>query len=713
MLPQKYVGSTPEAARYIISEGLQPVPVQRGHKGPNRLEDKGWQDKTWTADDFRPGMNIGVHHANVAAVDRDCDEARALVGKFLPHTRMSGRRSEPRSHAWYRVEGDAPFLQLKGTTGKMIVELRYGHGKQTLVPPSRNPDHNDEPYVTYNEDTPVATVSAEELERGVRLTAACALIAQCYPESGGRHDFGLHLAGFLLRNGEDEQTVYHLMLAARELIGSLGRKTETTIRKAVSSTARKLEEGAEVTGGPRLKEEYDQRLPSKLATALGWQKTDWSEGGSSPREDKRNQADRLVQYALDAGVPLFVDQFQAPHTLVDGEALPLTSRSYNWLRGLIWKHEGRSVNGEALKTAAGTLAAFADASGDVRELYTRAAYSGGALYYQLGKGRVVQVDKEGWRLVADPPVVFRSIANLKPLPDPERGGGFEALDALVNLKSDRDKRLFRAYAVTLPLEHVQRPIFLPTGVMGSGKSTASRAVKRTLDPSAPEAVRFDPRDFIQKASHSFIVMLDNQNSLPEWAVDMLCRLVTGEADSKRKHYTDDDDIIYELKRAVVLNGINAPTDRGDAQDRTLPVELDRIPDDKRRAEEELWEEFEYAHGRVLGAIFDALSRVLKERPGVKLDRRPRLADWGYYAAAAYEVFGWGSKQFEADWKAVVDAQNRETREGSALAQAIFEIMEVHNYYSATPDKLLEALETEAEKLKIDIKRDKKWPNAPS
>jgi hypothetical protein len=201
--------------------------------------------------------------------------------------------------------------------------------------------------------------------------------------------------------------------------------------------------------------------------------------------------------------------------------------------------------------------------------------------------------------------------------------------------------------------------------------------------------------------------------LPEWAVDMLCRLVTGEADSKRKHYTDDDDIIYELKRAVVLNGINAPTDRGDAQDRTLPVELDRIPDDKRRAEEELWEEFEYAHGRVLGAIFDALSRVLKERPGVKLDRRPRLADWGYYAAAAYEVFGWGSKQFEADWKAVVDAQNRETREGSALAQAIFEIMEVHNYHSATVDKLLEALETEAEKLKIDTKRDKKWPNAPS
>jgi hypothetical protein len=84
-------------------------------------------------------------------------------------------------------------------------------------------------------------------------------------------------------------------------------------------------------------------------------------------------------------------------------------------------------------------------------------------------------------------------------------------------------------------------------------------------------------------------MLDNQNTIPEWGADTLCRLVTGEADSKRRLYTDDEDVIIELRRAVLLNGINVPTDRGDVLDRSLVVELERIPDGERKTEEELWE----------------------------------------------------------------------------------------------------------------------------
>ncbi len=52
--------------------------------------------------------------------------------------------------------------------------------------------------------------------------------------------------------------------------------------------------------------------------------------------------------------------------------------------------------------------------------------------------------------------------------------------------------------------------------MGSGKTTIQRLLKRLVDPTAPETVRFDPRDFLQKASHAYLVMLDNQNTIPEW-----------------------------------------------------------------------------------------------------------------------------------------------------------------------------------------------------
>lgn len=379
----------------------------------------------------------------------------------------------------------------------------------------------------------------------------------------------------------------------------------------------------------------------------------------------------------------------------------------------MWEEEEISIGGDALKTAAGTLAAFAARSGKMRELHTRSASYEGVIYYQLGTGRVTQIDRGGWKIEENPPVVFRSIPNLKKLPDPEPGGNLDALEKLVNLKTSRDKRMLKAYVVTLPLPHIPRPILQTTGVMGSGKTTAGRIIKRLLDPTSPETVRMDPRDFLQKASHSYIVMLDNLNSIPEWGVDTLCRLVTGEADSKRSLYTDDEDFIYEMKRAVLLNGINPPTERGDAQDRTLPVELERIPDKHRRSEEDLWTTFGKEHGKLLGAIFDTLSRTLKEKENLQLSKRPRLADWGEYAAAAYKALDWGERQFLEDWGAVVKIQNQGTLDGSTVAQAVLSFMENRSEWTGLASDLHAKLEVEAEELSINIKKDRTWPKSPA
>src|SRR5829696_5541347 len=414
---------------------------------------------------------------------------------------------------------------------------------------------------------------------------------------------------------------------------------------------------------------------------------DGTEDKPEEREDRRNQADRLIGYALEDVQELFTDQHGAPHALIDGEPVPLTSRCYSWLRRLMWEEEERSVSGEYLKMAAGTLSAHAEFSGESRELYTRAAWHEGILYYELRPGKVVRAGPGGWTFEAHPPVLFRHYVNLKPLPDPEAGGSLDVLDGLVNLKSERDRRLFKAYLVTLPLEHVGRPILNASGAMSSGKTTIGRVVKRTWDPTAPETVRFDPRDFLQKAMHVYVVMLDNQNTIPEWAADTLCRLVTGEADSKRRLYTDDEDVIIELRRAVILNGINVPTDRGDVLDRSLVVELERIPDGERRTEEELWERFEAEHPKLLGALFGVLAEAIALKPSLKLSRRPRLADWGEYAAAIYEVMGWGAEQFLEDWDEIVKVQNQATLDGSPVAQTVIKFMEDKQEYATTSSEL--------------------------
>jgi hypothetical protein len=247
--------------------------------------------------------------------------------------------------------------------------------------------------------------------------------------------------------------------------------------------------------------------------------------------------------------------------------------------------------------------------------------------------------------------------------------------------------------------------------MGNGKTTAGRAVKRLWDPTAPETVRYDPRDFLQKASHCFMPMLDNLSTLPDVAADTLCRLVTGEADSKRKLYTDDEDVIIELRRAVILNGINAPTDRGDVLDRSLVVELERIPDAERRTEEEMWAAFERAHPLLLGAAFDVLSKTLARKSSLKLSRRPRLADWGEYAAAVYEVMGWGAEAFLSDWDEVVKVQNRSALDGSPVAQAVIRFMDDRDEYRGTSTELHKKLEVVAEDIGVSVARDRAWPKS--
>jgi hypothetical protein len=712
------------AAKYI-ERGVAVIPVPDEEKKPSL---PGWQELRLTVEDvpryWTNGQNIGALNGEPAGwrvcVDQDVSEAATLSGRFLPPTLTSGRESRSHSHWWY-VSPGAQTEKFKDVDGTMLLELR-STGCQTIVAPSVHP--SGERYVWHSEaGLEMARMEVTGLKRRLRELATATLIARHLPamkdeatnEGGGRHDYAMALSGFLLRPGRlDEQTVLKILTAAWDAMGwpseHAKREAHHDLEGIVRDTAENLAAGEPVVGGPTL-EELAPGVVRLLCKWWGWDRTVREAPEAEEKEERRNQADRLIGYALKDTQALFVDQHGAPHALVGGEPLPLNSRCYSWLRRLMWEQEEKAVNGEYLKTAAGTLAAQAEFSGEVRELHTRAAWHEGALYYELRPGRVVKAGSAGWGFDPNPPVLFRRFPNLKPLPDPERGGSVKALAGYANLKTSRDKRLFTAYATTLALPHVGRPIFNTAGAMGSGKTTIQRVLKRAWDPTAPETVRADPRDFLQKASHAFILMLDNQNTVPEWAADTFCRLVTGEADSKRKLYSDDEDIIVEIRRAVLLNGINVPTDRGDVLDRSLPVELERIPDGERRTEEALWERFEREHPKLLGALLDVLSRAIALKPSLKMSRRPRLADWGEYAASVYEVLGWGAEQFLTDWDEVVKVQNQATLDGSPVAQAIIRFMEDKEEYTGGASELHKKLEGVAESLGVSIVRDKAWPKS--
>ena len=72
-----------------------------------------------------------------------------------------------------------------------------------------------------------------------------------------------------------------------------------------------------------------------------------------------------------------------------------------------------------------------------------------------------------------------------------------------------------------------------------------------------------------------------------------------------------------------------------------------IADDKRLEKEVLEEKFLAAHPTILGALLDGVVAGLRGRAAARaaMKRKPRMADFAVFAAAAAPAFGWTAEQF--------------------------------------------------------------------
>jgi hypothetical protein len=166
-----------------------------------------------------------------------------------------------------------------------------------------------------------------------------------------------------------------------------------------------------------------------------------------------------------------------------------------------------------------------------------------------------------------------------------------------------------------------------------------RVVKNIIDPARPTTLKLREKDFEQNINKAFIPFFDNISTITDYMTDELSKAVTGAGNAVRKLYEDDEDVIREYKRAMLLNGLIIPTEKADLIDRILPVALKRIPKEERETERRMQALFEERHPKLLGAVLDALSGALAYHEEVR--GLPRLADWAEYAIALYKHLDWG------------------------------------------------------------------------
>lgn len=398
---------------------------------------------------------------------------------------------------------------------------------------------------------------------------------------------------------------------------------------------------------------------------------------SAGDEGKKGKSQSEVILELTADLDLFHDQKGDSYFFHGNQCRRLrSSGTRKFLSYRYYQHTGRAPSSEALTQAIATLEGIAMFDREERKLENRVATYDGGFLYDLGDGRAVHITPTGWNIIDAPPKFCRYSHQAVQV-TPVAGGDANRLFDFVNV-AKAHTLLVLVTLITYFVPDIAHPIFHPWGPQGAGKTSLFKAFKRLVDPSIVETLMSinDIARVIHALVSHYMPLFDNLSGLDGATSDLLCQACTGGGIEQRKLYTDDDSIIFLILRCVGVNGINLSIVKPDLLDRTLLLHLERIPPDKRREDSVLWAEFEVARPLILGAIFDILARAMAIYPEVKLEKLPRLADYGRWGFAIAEAINPGlGQQFIADYAMNVQQQIDEAIQSNTLAVTLLGYME--------------------------------------
>lgn len=427
---------------------------------------------------------------------------------------------------------------------------------------------------------------------------------------------------------------------------------------------------------------------------------------------------------------LFLDQHRTAYLEMARnervEALPVRSgRFRNWLCLQYYKEGLGMIGGEDVTNVCNVLEAEAIYSGNQRTLHLRV---GGdineTMYYDLTNPEfeAIKLTASGWSK-QHAPIIFAHYSNQLPQVNPLRQYDvdiFERFLSLTNLKTEDDRLLLKCYIVSLFIPGFPKPVLMLHGEQGSAKSTLQELIKTLVDPSSIKLLSFprDVNELVQQLAHRYVAYFDNLSYIKGWISDELCKAVTGGGFSKRRLYSDDDDIAYSFMRCIGFNGINLAASKPDLLERGLIIQLERIPKERRRKINNIWREFESLRPQLLGYIFDLIVKVMQSirQGGIELKEHPRMADWSEISEIISRCMGNPDDAFLEAYYRNIGLQTEEAISANPIAQCIGKLVEKQQtgIWVGSVTTLLEELETIATTdLKMNVRRLEGWSKAPN
>lgn len=440
------------------------------------------------------------------------------------------------------------------------------------------------------------------------------------------------------------------------------------------------------------------------------------ENGDTGGGRRPSQADVLIALAQSAELFHAPDGTGFADLEISGhrETWPIRSKGFRrWLARCFYEATGGAPSSEALQSALNVIEARAHFDAPELAVHIRVGGLNDRLYLDLGdqSWRAVEIDATGWRIIDSPPVRFRRAAGMQPLPMPMSGGSVEKLRSFLNVKTDADFVLAVSWLLAAFRDCGPYPVLVLSGEQGSAKSTFSALLRALLDPNtAPlRALPREDRDLFIAANNGHVLAFDNVSGLRDWISDRLCRLATGGGFAVRQLHTDQDEVLFDAARPVILNGIEDIVARPDLADRALFLTLEPIPESRRRPEAELWTAFEVDRPYILGALLDVVVEGRKRLPETRLEELPRMADFALWATAC-ETAIWPAGTFWTAYSSNRDEAVAGVIESDPVANVVRALMATRTEWTGTASDLLDAL---TELVSEAQRKSKSWPNTPS
>ncbi|WP_415311986.1 bifunctional DNA primase/polymerase [Candidatus Nitrosocosmicus sp. FF01] len=458
--------------------------------------------------------------------------------------------------------------------------------------------------------------------------------------------------------------------------------------------------------------------------------------GSSVEEKLRidNEEIEYLQDIKQRYVSIFFDQLNRLYVTIKInnhiECIPIDSNRFKFLiRKEILENESKTLNDDKLDRIIKSIQAemVFDETIEHKELNLRVASNGDIFYYDLTnlKWEIIKIAHDGWEIVKDItiPLFKRYEKNSKPQVYPKKdidnSKYFKEFLNLFNLRSQKDRLLLEIYLISLFIPGIQKAILVMKGNGGGAKTTTFSLIKNIVDPGTIDTLSFssNKNDLIQALEHSYVNYFDNVSYISQEVSDTICRAVTGSGDSKRELYTTDGVFVYKFKRCIGINGINVVNTKPDFIDRSLILKVERIPEAKRRKEEEIKKEFERLKPYVLGYIFDVLVKYLRYKEKYKgeviFKNLPRMADFAESCEIISRCLGYSENAFINAYRENIDNQNDEIIEASPIAESIIIFMENKKQWVGTPTQLYQYLGDIISQVDSNLKRSAFWPKGPN